>query len=123
MDVLKEIGFLVCVAFLGSLFNLFVCAEVETSERFKQRTVYILFVLLLVAELVAGHYMFRYQLAENETRRHTAYTITIPDGITCNGHYYSGKNEPITVVCLDGRKFVAQSIQVTGTVYYDPVSP
>ena len=122
MDILKEIGFLVCVAFLGSLFNLFVCAEVETSERFKQRTVYILFVLLLVAELVAGHYMFQYQLAENETRRHTAYTITIPDGITCNGHYYSGKNKPITVVCLDGRKFVAQSIQVTGTVYYDPVS-
>ena len=122
MDILKEIGFLACIAFLGSLFNLFVCAEVETSERFKQRTVYILFVLLLVAELVAGHYMFRYQLAENETRRHTAYTITIPDGITCNGHYYSGKNKPITVVCLDGRKFVAQSIQVTGTVYYDPVS-
>lgn len=122
MDILKEIGYLVCIAFLGSLFNLFVCAEVETSERFKQRTVYILFVLLLVAELVAGHYMFRYQLAENETRRHTAYTITIPDGITCNGHYYSGKNKPITVVCLDGRKFVAQSIQVTGTVYYDPVS-
>ena len=122
MDILKEIGFLVCVAFLGTLFNLFVCAEVETSERFKQRTVYILFVLLLVAELVAGHYMFQYQLAENETRRHTAYTITIPDGITCNGHYYSGKNKPITVVCLDGRKFVAQSIQVTGTVYYDPVS-
>ena len=122
MGILKEIGYLVCIAFLGSLFNLFVCAEVETSERFKQRTVYILFVLLLVAELVAGHYMFRYQLAENETRRHTAYTITIPDGITCNGHYYSGKNKPITVVCLDGRKFVAQSIQVTGTVYYDPVS-
>lgn len=122
MDILKEIGYLVCIAFLGSLFNLFVCAEVETSERFKQRTVYILFALLLVAELVAGHYMFQYQIAENETRRHTAYTITIPDGITCNGHYYSGKNDPITVICLDGRKFVAQSIQVTGTVYYDPIS-
>lgn len=122
MDILKEIGYLVCTAFLGALFNLFVCAEVETSERFKQRTVYILFFLLLVAELVAGHFMYQYQLAENETRRHTAYSIAIPDGITCNGHYYSGKNEPITVICLDGRKFVAQSIQVTGTVYYDSIS-
>lgn len=122
MDILKEIGFLVCVAFLGSLFNLFICAEVETSERFKQRTVYALFALLLVAELVAGHFMFRYQLAENETRRHTAYAITIPDGTSCNGHYYSGKNQPITVICLDGRRFVAQSIQVTGTIFYNPDS-
>lgn len=122
MDILKEIGFLVCVAFLDSLFSLFVCAEVETSERFKQWTVYILLVLLLVAELVAGHFMFRYQLAENETLRHTAYSITIPDGTSCNGHYYSGKNKPITVVCLDGRKFVAQSIQVTGTISYNPDS-
>lgn len=122
MDILKEIGFLVCVAFLGSLFNLFVCAEVETSERFKQRTVYALFALLLVAELVAGHFMFRYQLAENEIRRHTAYSITIPDGTSCNGHYYSGKNQPITVICLDGRRFIAQSIQVTGTISYNPDS-
>lgn len=122
MDTLKEIGFLACVAFLGSLFNLFICAEVETSERFKQRTVYALFALLLVAELVAGHFMFRHQLAENESRRHTAYAITIPDGTSCHGHYYSGKNQPITVICLDGRKFVAQSIQVTGTISYNPDS-
>lgn len=121
-DILKEIGLLACVAFLGSLFNLFICAEVETSERFKQRTVYILFALLLVAELVAGHFMFRYQLAENETRRHTAYAITIPDGTSCKGHYYSGKNQPITVICLDGRRFVAQSIRVTGTIFYNPDS-
>lgn len=123
MDILKEIGYLVCIAFLGTLFNLFVCAEVETSARFKQRTVYILFALLLVAELVAGHYMLQDQIAENENRRHTAYTIAIPDGITCNGHYYSGKNDPITVICLDGRKFVAQSIQVKGTVHYDSIPP
>ena len=122
MDILKEIGCLACVAFLGSLFNLFVCTGVESTERFKQRTVYALFALLLVAELVAGHFMFRYQLAENETRRHTAYAITIPDGTSCNGHYYSGKNQPITVICLDGRRFVAQSIQVTGTIFYNPDS-
>lgn len=121
MVILKEIGCLACVAFLGSLFNLFVCAEVESTERFKQRTVDILFLLLLVAELVAGHFMFRYQLVENEIRRHTAYAITIPGGTTCNGYYYSGKNKPITVICLDGRKFVAQSIQVKGTVYYDSI--
>ena len=122
ITILKEIGYLVCIAFLGSLFNLFVCNEVESTERFKQRTVYILFALLLVAELVAGHYTFQRQIADNETRRHTAYTIAIPDGITCNGHYYSGKNDPITVICLDGRKFIAQSIQVKGTVSYNPDS-
>ena len=119
MDILKEIGFLACIALLGSLFNLFVCNEVE---RFTQRTAYILFALLLVAELVAGHFMFQYQLAENETRRHTAYAITLPDGTACSGHYYSGKNSPITIICLDGRKFIAQSIQVTGTVLYNPDS-
>jgi len=122
MDILREIGLLACIAFLGSLFNLFVCAEAESTGRFKQRTVYTLFLLLLVAELVAGHFMFRYQLAENEIRRHTAYAITIPDGTSCNGHYYSGKNEPITIICLDGRKFIAQSIQVTGTIFYNPDS-
>lgn len=43
MAILKEIGCLACIAFLGSLFNLFVCTGVESTERFKQRTVYILF--------------------------------------------------------------------------------
>ena len=122
MDILKEIIALACVAFLGSMFNLFVCTGVESSERFKQRTVYILFALMLVAELVAGHFVYQDQLAENKTRRHTAYAITTPDGTSCNGHYYSGKNDPITVICLDGRKFVAQSIQVKGTVLYNPDS-
>lgn len=98
MDILKEIGYLACIAFFGSLFNLFVCADVETSGRFKRRTVYILFALLLVAELVAGHYMLKYQSAVNETRRHTAYAITLPDGTSCNGHYLSGKNDPIIVI-------------------------
>lgn len=117
--IVKEICYLVCIAFLGTLFNLFVCSE---EKRFKQRTVYILFALLLVAELVAGHFMYRHQFADNETRRHTAYAITTPDGTSCNGHYYSGKNDPITVICLDGRKFIAQSIQVKGTVLYNPDS-
>lgn len=122
MDILKEIGYLACIAFLGSLFNLFVCAEVDSSGRFKSRTVNALFFLLLVAELVAGHFMYQDHLADSEIRRHTAYSIATPDGITCNGHYYSGKNDPITVICLDGRKFVAHSIQVTDTVFYNPDS-
>ena len=122
MDILNEIGSLVYIAFLGFLFNLFVCAELESYERFKPRTINTMFFLLLVAELVAGHSMFQYQLAKNETQRHTAYSITIPVGKVCKGRYYSGKNKPITVICLDGRKFVAQSIQVTDTVFYNPDS-
>lgn len=57
--------------------------------------------------------MLKFQHEDYEEQRRTAYVIQMePDGETCEGRYYSGKNSPITVKCLDGRTYIAQSIQV-----------
>lgn len=113
MELLKEIFWLVLtVGFFGSMFNLFIGAEMESSG-IKEKYVFIVTGLLYVLELVGCHYMFKYDQKDAEERRKTAYVIHIePDGETCEGRYYSGKNSPITVKCLDGRTYVAQYIRV-----------
>jgi hypothetical protein len=84
----------------------------ETSG-IKERYVFIVMGLLYVLEIVGCHYMLKYDRESAEERQRTAYVIHIePDGETCEGRYYSGKNSPITVKCLDGRTYIAQSIQV-----------
>ena len=100
------------VGLFGSLFNLFVGAEMESSG-FKERNVFIVMGLLYVLEIVGCYYMLKWDREDAEERRRTAYVIHIePDGETCEGRYYSGKNSPITVKCLDGRTYIAQSIQI-----------
>lgn len=100
------------VGLFGSLFNLFVGAELETSG-IKEKYVFIIIGLLYVLEIVGCHYMIKSDREDAEERRRIAYVIHIePDGETCEGRYYSGKNRPITVKCLDGRTYIAQSIQI-----------
>jgi len=100
------------VGMLGTLFNLFVGAEMESSG-FKEKYVFIVVGLLYVLEIIGCRYMFKCDRESAEERQRTAYVIHIePDGETCEGRYYSGKNSPITVKCLDGRTYVAQSIRV-----------
>lgn len=113
MELWKEILWLVItVGFLGSLFNLFIGAEMESSG-IKEKYVFIVMGLLYVLEGIGFHYIFKYDREDAEERRRTAYVIHIePDGETCEGRYYSGKNKPITVRCLDGRTYIAQSIRV-----------
>lgn len=113
MDLWKEILIIVItVGFFGSMFNLFIGAEMETSG-IKEKYVFIVMGLLYVLEGIGCHYMFKWDKEDAEERRRTAYVIHIePDGETCEGRYYSGKNSPITVKCLDGRTYVAQSIRV-----------
>lgn len=109
----KEVlDIILVVGLFGSLFNLFVGAEMESSG-FKERNVFIVMGLLYVLEIVGCYYMLKWDRESAEERRRTAYVIHIePDGETCEGRYYSGKNSPITVKCLDGRTYIAQSIQV-----------
>ena len=113
MELWKEILIiLMLVGFIGTLFNFFVGAEMETSG-IKEKYVFIVMGLLYVLEIIGCHYMFKWDRESAEERRRTAYVIHIePDGETCEGRYYSGKNSPITVKCLDGRTYVAQSIRV-----------
>ncbi len=113
MELWREILLIVIgVGFFGSLFNLFIGAEMETSG-IKEKYVFIVMGLLYVLEIVGCHYMFKYQHEDAEEQRRTAYVIHIePDGETCEGRYYSGKNSPITVKCLDGRTYIAQYIKV-----------
>lgn len=109
----KEVlDIILVVGLFGSLFNLFVGAEMESSG-FKERNVFIVMGLLYVLEIVGCYYMLKWDRESAEDRRRTAYVIHIePDGETCEGRYYSGKNSPITVKCLDGRTYIAQSIQI-----------
>ena len=109
----KEVlDIILVVGLFGSLFNLFVGAEMESSG-FKERNVFIVMGLLYVLEIVGCYYMLKWDRESAEERRRTAYVIHIePDGETCEGRYYSGKNSPITVKCLDGRTYIAQSIQI-----------
>ena len=113
MELWKEILIiLMLVGFIGTLFNFFVGAEME-SRSIKKKYVFIVMGLLYVLEIIGCHYMFKWGRESAEERRRTAYVIHIePDGETCEGRYYSGKNSPITVKCLDGRTYVAQSIRV-----------
>jgi len=113
MELWKEIlGILMIVGFFGTLFNLFIGAEMETSG-FRERYVFIVIGLLYVLEIIGCHYMLTFQHEDYEEQRRTAYVIQIePDGETCEGRFYSGKNSPITVKCLDGRTYVAQYIRV-----------
>ena len=113
MELWKEIFWIVItVGFLGSMFNLFIGAEMESSG-IKEKYVFIVMGLLYVLEGIGSHYIFKSDREYAEERRKTAYVIHIePDGETCEGRYYSGKNSPITVKCLDGRTYVAQSIRV-----------
>ena len=100
------------VGLFGSLFNIFVGAEMESSG-IKERYVFAVIGILYVLEIVGCHYMFKWDRESADERRRTAYVIHIePDGETCEGRYYSGKNSPITVKCLDGRTYIAHSIQV-----------
>ncbi len=109
----KEVlDIILIVGLFGSLFNIFVGAEMESSG-IKERYVFIVMGLLYILEIVGCHYMFKWDRESAEERRKTAYVIHIePDGETCEGRYYSGKNSPITVKCLDGRTYIAQSIQI-----------
>ena len=113
MELWKEIlGILMIVGFFGTLFNLFIGAGMENSG-IKEKYVFIVIGLLYVLEIIGCHYMLTFQHEDYEEQRRTAYVIQIePDGETCEGRFYSGKNSPITVKCLDGRTYVAQYIKV-----------
>lgn len=108
----EVIEIILVVGMFGSLFNLFVGAEME-SNGIKERYVFIVIGILYVLEIAGFHYMIQCDRESADERRRTAYVIHIePDGETCEGRYYSGKNNPITVKCLDGRTYIAHSIQV-----------
>ena len=113
MALWKEIlAILMIVGFFGTLFNLFIGAGMENSG-FKEKYVFIVIGILYVLEIIGCHYMLKFQHEDYEEQRRTAYVIQMEqDGETCEGRFYSGKNSPITVKCLDGRTYVAQYIRV-----------
>ncbi|MBO7693331.1 MAG: hypothetical protein J6T10_11935 [Methanobrevibacter sp.] len=115
---------IICLAlilvFIGGLFNLFVAAEVETSYWYEYRLPYnvqqylaiIIFFLLFIPEGIGLYYMKKYSDKESDLRNRTTYMIEMPNGNSCEGTFYSGKNSPISVYCVDGRKFVVNGIEV-----------
>ena len=111
----KEVlDIILIVCLFGSLFNIFVGAEIESEfPRLKERWVFVIIGILYVLEAFGTYKIMMYDKELNDERNRTAYVIHIePDGETCEGRFYSGKNCPITVKCLDGRTYIAQSIQV-----------
>lgn len=116
-DILEII--LVVIVF-GSLFNIFIGAEIESEfPRLKERWVFVIIGILYVLEAFGMYKIMMYDKELNDERNRTAYVIQIPSGETCEGRFFSGKNSPITVQCIDGRKFIAQDIQVKQKVIKD----
>lgn len=110
---------LVVIVF-GSLFNIFIGAEIESEfPRLKERWVFVIIGILYVLETFVTYKIMMYDKELNDERNRTAYVIQIPSGETCEGRFFSGKNSPITVQCIDGRKFIAQDIQVKQKVIKD----
>ena len=110
---------LVVIVF-GSLFNIFIGAEIESEfPRLKERWVFVIIGILYVLEAFGMYKILMYDKERNDERNRTAYVIQIPSGETCEGRFFSGKNSPITVQCIDGRKFIAQDIQVKQKVIKD----
>lgn len=114
---------IVCLAIIlvlfGGLFNLFVAAGVESSywydrlpDKVQQYLATIIFFLLFIPEGIGLYYMKKYSDEESDLRKRTTYMIEMPNNISCEGTYWSGKNQPISVKCVDGRTFVVNGIEV-----------
>ena len=114
---------IICLAllliFIGGLFNLIVAAEVETSywyDRLSYKVQHylstIIFFALFIPEGFGLYFMKKYSDEESDLRNRTTYMIEMPNGNSCEGKFYSGKNSPISVYCVDGRKFVVNGIEV-----------
>lgn len=106
--------------FIGGLFNLFVAAEVETSYWYEHRLSYktqkylsiVIFILLFIPEGIGLYYMKKYSDEESDLRNRTTYMIEMPNNISCEGTWWSGKNQPISVKCVDGSFHVVNGIEV-----------
>lgn len=114
---------IVCLAFflvfIGGFFNLIVAAEVEStswynrlSDKVQHWLSVIVFFALYIPEGYGLYYMQKYSDEERDLRNRTTYMIEMPNGNSCEGTFYSGKNSPISVYCVDGRKFVVNGIEV-----------
>lgn len=114
------ICFALILIFIGGLFNLFVAAEVETSYWYNHKLSYnkqkylsiVIFILLFIPEGIGLYYMNKYSDKESDLRNRTTYMIEMPNNILCEGTYWSGKNAPIYVNCVDGRNFIVNGIEV-----------
>ena len=117
---MKDIIFFVLILFsIGGLFNIFVAAGVESSfwyDRLSYKTQkYLSTVILLLLFIPEGfglYYMKKYSDEERDLRNRTTYMIEMPNNILCEGTYWSGKNSPIHVNCVDGRNFIVNEIEV-----------
>lgn len=114
---------IICLAllliFIGGIFNLIVAAEVESSylyDRLPYKVQHylstIIFFALFIPESFGLYYLKKYSDEESDLRNRTTYMIEMPNGNSCEGKFYSGKNSPISVYCVDGRKFVVNGIEV-----------
>lgn len=107
------------LVFIGGFFNLIIAAEVEStfwynrlSGKVQHYLSVIVFFALYIPEAYGLYYVHKYSEEERDLRDRTTYMIEMPDGNRCEGKFYSGKNSPVSVYCVDGRKFVVNGIEV-----------
>lgn len=107
------------LVFIGGGFNLIIAAEVEStswysrlSDKVQHYLSLIVFFALYIPEAYGLYYVHKYSEEERDLRDRTTYMIEMPDGNSCEGKFYSGKNSPVSVYCVDGRKFVVNGIEV-----------
>lgn len=104
---------------IGGLLNAFVAAGVESSIWYDRLSYnaqkYLSTVILLLLFIPEGfglYYMKKYSDEESDLRKRTTYMIEMPNNISCEGTFWSGKNQPISVKCVDGSLHIVNGIEV-----------
>ena len=108
------------VALFGTIVNLFIASEVESSsflndilsEKWTTIIATIVFVGLYIPETICGYKIDEYCEKITDMNNRTTYMIEMPNNISCEGTYWSGKNQPISVKCVDGSFHVVNGIEV-----------
>lgn len=113
------ICYILILLIIGGVFNIFVAAGVESlfwydrlSYNTQKYLSTVILCLLFIPEGFGLYYMKKYSDEESELRNRTTYMIEMPNNISCEGTYWCGKNSPIHVNCVDGRKFIVNGIEV-----------
>lgn len=108
------------VALFGTMANLFIASEIEDSYFLNQNLskkwptliATIVFMGLYIPETICGYKIDKYFEKITDMNNRTTYMIGMSNNISCEGKYWSSKNDLIYVNCVDGRKFIVNGIEV-----------
>ena len=112
--------YILVVGVFGSAFNLFIAAGITSlywfernlSDKCNNYLSLIIILVMYIPEIFVANYMLNSDKERADLRNRTTYMIEMPNNVLCEGTYWSGKNQPIKVKCVDGSFHVVNGIEV-----------